>query len=99
MKHTGGDARMESVFVVQHRHTLPGGIEDWKMIGVYRTQVAAHAAIDRLAVLPGFANHPNIIDPHAADDEDGFDVSERLLDSDSWTEGFVTMVGDQEYVP
>jgi len=36
---------MERVFVVTHSHTLPGGIEDVKMIGVYRTLDAAKVAL------------------------------------------------------
>jgi len=87
---------VESVFVVQHKHTLHGDYEDWKMIGVYRTLDRAKAAVDRVSVQPGFAKHPNIIDPEASGEDDGFYVSEHELDRDNWTEGFVTMNGDHE---
>lgn len=43
-----------SVFVVLHVHVLPGDVEDIKMIGVYRTEAAAHAVIDRLGSSPAF---------------------------------------------
>jgi hypothetical protein len=31
------------------------------------------------------------------DDVDGFYIAEYQLDEDNWTEGFVTMIGDQEH--
>lgn len=88
---------MERVFVVQHKHTLQGEFEDWKMIGVYRTFDGAKAAVVRLSMQPGFTKHPDIIDPEAPGEKDGFYVSEHKLDLDHWTEGFVTMSGDDEY--
>lgn len=61
-------------FEQEHR-----GEEDTELlIGVYRTEEAAKVAIDRLKDQPGFRNHPQ-----------GFYVYERILDMDSWTEGFV----------
>jgi hypothetical protein len=88
---------VERVFIVQHKHTLQSEFEDWKMIGVYRTFDDAKSAVDRLSMRPGFAKHPNIIDPEAPGEEDGFYVSEHQLDHDNWTEGFVTMNGHHEY--
>ena len=88
---------MDSVFVVQHLHTLPSDIEDVKMIGVYRSLAAAEMAVERLRGMPGFFDHPVIIDPGAMDDVDGFYIAEYQLDKDNWTEGFVTMIGDQEH--
>lgn len=84
------------VFVVQHSHALPSGIEDVKMIGVYRTLEAAKVAIGRLGTQPGFSRHPNVIDPDTTDEEDGFYIDEYELDKDHWVEGFVTLVGDHE---
>lgn len=88
---------MDSVFVVQHSHTLSSGVEDLKMIGVYRSLEAANAAVDRLRIQPGFSKHPNVIAPGVTDDEDGFYVDEYQLDEDHWTEGFATLVGDREF--
>lgn len=88
---------MDSVFVVQHSHTLPSGVEDLKMIGVYRSLEAANAAVDRLRGQPGFSNHPNVIAPDITDDEGGFYVDEYRLDEDHWTAGFVTLGGTREY--
>lgn len=67
------------------------------LIGVYRTLEAAKAAVSRLALQPGFSQHPNIIAPDLTSEEQGFYISEYELDKDHWTEGFVTMVGDEEY--
>jgi hypothetical protein len=88
---------MESVFVLQHSHTLPGGVEDVKIIGVYRTLIAAKEAVERLRDQPGFSKHPNIIDPDVTDEEDGFYIDKYDLDVDHWREGFVTMIGNREY--
>jgi hypothetical protein len=88
---------MESVFVVQHQHLLPSGEESVCFIGVYRTLDAAKDAVQRLGIQPGFCKHPNIIDPIQTDEEQGFYIDEYELDKDHWTEGFVTMAGDQEY--
>lgn len=87
---------MERVFLVQHCHILPSGAEDVKMIGVYRTLDAAQAVIGRLRKQPGFAEHPNVIDPDAADEESGFHINACELDKDHWTEGFVTLCGDRD---
>lgn len=88
---------MDSVFIVQHVHTLPSGVEDVKLIGVYRDLGAAKSAVGRLRGLPGFIDHPATIDPGTSSGEDGFYISENQLNCDNWTEGFVTMVGGREY--
>jgi hypothetical protein len=82
---------MKTVFVVQHVHVLPGGQEEVKFIGAYRSSEAALAAIGRLRVQPGFCEHPRLIDPLTDDDDNGFYVDEYELDKDHWTEGFVTV--------
>ena len=46
------------------------------LIGVYRTEEAAKAAIGRLRDQPGFRDYPQ-----------GFNIYENTLDKDSWTEG------------
>lgn len=65
-------------------------------IGVYRTEHSALSAVERLASQPGFSQHPYVVDFESSEDDQGFHVSEYELDKDHWTEGFVTMVGDQE---
>lgn len=48
------------------------------LIGVYETEGAAKAAVDRLRRKPGFVDLP-----------EGFQIHTRELGQDSWTEGFV----------
>jgi hypothetical protein len=48
------------------------------LIGVYRTEADAKAAIERLRHKPGFTTFP-----------DGFQVSPYELNQDHWTDGFV----------
>ena len=88
---------MDSVFVLQHVHTLPGGVEDVKMIGVYRTEEAAMSAVRRLGAVPGFKEYPTVIKRKNVEARDGFFLSRYQLDTDHWREGFVTRVGDGEY--
>lgn len=57
------------------------------MIGVYRDQTKAEAAIARLKLQSGFSLAPSVVDPNGADIE-GFYISEYVLDEDHWTEGF-----------
>jgi hypothetical protein len=80
---------MTSVFVLQHVHVIPGGDEDVKMIGVYRSEASARMAVDRLKDQPGFRDLPNIVGSEDEGDE-GFHISEYTLDKDSWAEGYVS---------
>lgn len=64
------------VFLAWHTRVDPES-EDSKLLGVYSSEAAAHAAIGRLRDKPGFRSYP-----------DGFEVSEYELDRDTWTEGF-----------
>jgi hypothetical protein len=82
---------MDSVVVVQHLHVLPGGEEDVKLIGVYRSLEAAHLAVERLRAQPGFLDHPQIVDPERDSNEQGFHISVYALDKDHWSEGYVTL--------
>ncbi|MES2709158.1 MAG: serine kinase [Verrucomicrobiota bacterium] len=81
---------MKAVFVLQHAHVFPGGEENVKFIGVYRSSEAARAAIERLKTQPGFRDFPRLIDPTVDDEESGFNLDEYELDADHWTEGFVS---------
>jgi hypothetical protein len=88
---------MDSVFVVQHLHRLLSGEDGVFLIGVYSSDKAARSAVARLSLQPGFCKHPYIVDPQKDDDDQGFHLNFYQLDKDHWTEGFVTMVGDEEY--
>ncbi len=48
------------------------------LIGVYSSDSDAKAAVERLRNKPGFAAYPQ-----------GFQIHERGLNEDSWTQGFV----------
>jgi hypothetical protein len=52
------------------------------LIGVYRTEDDAKAAIARLAGKPGFVNHP-----------DWFEICRYELNADHWTDGYVIVDG------
>jgi len=82
---------MDSVFVLQHLHTLPSGEDDVKLIGVYRSLEAARSAVDRLSVQAGFRDHPQIVDPDQDTDDQGFHIGAYPLDKDHWAEGYVTL--------
>jgi len=53
--------------------------------------------VARLSLQPGFCGHPYVVDPQKDVDEQGFHIDRYELDKDHWTEGFVTMVGNEEY--
>jgi len=61
---------------------VPDGEDDEKLIGVYRTEEDARAAIERLRYKLGFRDHP-----------EGFEYHEYKLNRDGWTEGFIS--GDE----
>ncbi len=69
---------MPYVHMLWHIHDL-GDEEDWKFIGVYSSAEAVSAARARVSALPGFRDTP-----------DSFRVEVVALDTDLWTEGFVT---------
>jgi hypothetical protein len=69
---------MDEVFLLWHVHQADGE-DDEKLIGVYRQEADAKAAIKRLHNKPGFATFP-----------DGFQVCPYELNRDHWTDGFVT---------
>ena len=67
---------MQKVFILWH----VDGAEDEKLIGVYRTEADAKAAIERIRSKPGFATFP-----------EGFQVCPYELGRDHWTDGFVVV--------
>jgi hypothetical protein len=81
---------MKSVFVLQHVHTLPGGEEDIKFVGVYSSEALALKAVARVSIQPGFRDDPGVVDPDGVE-IDGFHIGKYVIDVDHWTEGFVTV--------
>jgi tRNA (guanine37-N1)-methyltransferase len=78
-----GELRMkDGVFLLWY-------VREWEeedtelLIGVYRTEEDAKAAIERLKDKPGFVNKP-----------DGFEYHFYEVGRDGWTEGYARMVGD-----
>ena len=71
------------VFIVHHVHQLAENADDVKLIGVYSTEESARAAITRLSLQPGFCETAS-----------GFQLERYSVDEDHWTEGFVTVRGD-----
>jgi hypothetical protein len=76
---------MEAVFLLWHVHEAEEGSEDSKLIGVYRTDKDARAAIERLRNQPGFRSFP-----------EGFNIEKYELNKDHWTEGFLTAVSQPD---
>jgi hypothetical protein len=70
---------MDSVFLLWHVHELPDQEDDEKLIGVYRTEADAEAAVLRLKDRPGFCEAP-----------EGFLIDKYELNRDNWTEGYIT---------
>jgi hypothetical protein len=68
---------VDSVFLLWHVHQVNDKDEE-KLIGVYRTEHDAKAAIQRLAKKPGFMLTP-----------EGFQYDRYEVNRDHWTEGFV----------
>ena len=68
---------MDEVVLLWHIHEVDGE-EDSKLIGVYRTERDAIAAVERLKTKPGFAQTV-----------EGFQYESYGLNVDHWTEGFV----------
>ena len=89
---------MHSVFILQHLHVLPGGEEDVKFLGAYRSSVEAEEAVARFNVKPGFRDFPNVVSSTAGDQMEGFYIEEYQLDQDHWSEGYETSQTYEEIV-
>ena len=68
---------MNRVYLLQHVRADDEYGDHAKTIGIYRSEEAAHAAIDRLKAKPGFCDNPA-----------GFHIDPYELDRDHWSEGF-----------
>jgi hypothetical protein len=69
---------MTTMFVLHHAYEDAAGCEEVKLIGVYSSEAAAKAAIERLRKQPGFSDR-------AGD----FHVDPYGVDQDHWPEGYV----------
>jgi len=69
---------VDRAFLLQHVRFDDDDPPDVKVIGVYSSQAAAQAAIERLKDQPGFRDNPN-----------SFTIDEYELDNDHSVEGFV----------
>ena len=67
----------DSVYVLWHVHSV-SGTDDEKLIGIYRSEEDAKAAVERLKKKPGFR-----------ETQDGFSIDKYQLNRDAWEEGFV----------
>jgi hypothetical protein len=67
-----------TVFLLWFVREEDEGDDDGLLIGVYRSELGANSAIERLRSKPGFINYP-----------EGFQIHSRELDKDSWCEGFI----------
>lgn len=68
----------DKVYLLWFIRERAAGQDTELLIGIYRTQEDAMAAIERLKGKPGFVNYPQ-----------GFEIHDRVLGEDSWTEDFV----------
>ena len=69
---------MNDVWLLWFVQEREDGNDTELLIGAYRSEEAAKAAIARLVDQPGFRDYP-----------EGFLVDRYTLDEDSWTGGFV----------
>ncbi len=76
---------MQTVYVLQHVHTIDEDTEDIKMIGVYSTEVLAQSALTRVSSQPGFREAV-----------DGFSIDAYPIDKDHWTEGYISWSDAQD---
>jgi len=82
---------MKYVFVLEHLHTHEDGEECWKKIGIYKTFEDALSAIQRVNMLTGFSDYPNLIDHDNPESVNGFNIDTYELNVDHWGEGYVTV--------
>ena len=68
---------MTTVYSLWHVREDDGYGDDAKLIGIYSSEAAANAAIERVADKLGFRGHPT-----------GFQIDRYEVDKDHWTEGF-----------
>ena len=75
---------MGLVFVLWHVHAD----DDDELVGVYSSETEAMRAIQRLCMLPGFRNNPELVQYGGT--SEGFVIARYELDRDQWPEGHVS---------
>jgi homoserine kinase type II len=68
----------DSVWLLWFEQREEDGKDTELLIGIYHSEAAARAAVDRAKDQPGFRDFPQ-----------GFAAHEYKLDQDHWTQGFV----------
>jgi hypothetical protein len=76
---------MDTVYLLWYVREWEEGEDTELLIGVYRNEADANAAIGRLKGQPGFVKYP-----------EGFLTVPYELGKDHWTEGFSRMLGDKD---
>ena len=87
----------QHVFVLQHQHRLASGEESVLLIGVYQSRNSAEAAVKRLAIQPGFCEHPNVVDSTNANENQSFHIDAYVLDKDHWTSSYVSIANSAKH--
>jgi hypothetical protein len=72
------------VFLLWHVHTFNDGEEEEKFIGGYSSREEAESAIERIKGQPGFVDVPQ-----------GFGIHPCIVNEDHWTEGYITVTGNE----
>ena len=70
---------MDTVYLLWHSHPTGANEYNEKLIGIYSSEDKARSTQERLAQQPGFKRYV-----------EGFEIANRTLDEDSWTEGYFT---------
>jgi len=68
---------ISTVYLLQHSYEV-NGIEETKLIGIFRTKEKAIKIIEYYKTLPGFEDYQN-----------DFYVDEYEIDKNHWDEGFI----------
>jgi hypothetical protein len=79
---------MASVFLLQHCRVDEFACDNIKVVGIYSSRQEAEGAVERLRSLPGFRDHPHIIDALSDEEGSGFTIDDYWIDEDNWVEGF-----------
>lgn len=70
---------MDTMHLLWHSHPTGANEGNEKLIGIYSSEAKAKSAQERLAKQPGFRDYL-----------EGFEIAMRIVDKDSWTEGYFT---------
>ena len=84
------------LFLLEHLVKREEGAENLKTVGVFASEELALQAIERLKLMPGFRENPNVVDFDRSENEEGFYLSSITLNKTMWAEGFVGEKGDSQ---